>query len=447
MVSHDGLGFQQARRWNGRQSWVRIPHAKESSHCLIMGDTGAGKSVIVQHILRQIADRGEPAIVYDPTGEFVRRFFDPERGDVIMNPLDDRCPYWSLADEIRIDAEALTLAQSLYPIKPQENSFFSEAPQRIMSAILIKRTEPDAIIHLLSDPKEVDRLVAGTPVAAMIDPAAGPQRAGVLASLNMVADAMLLLPSRHATSRRWSATDWSTHRQGWVFFTSTPETRARLVPLTSLWLDLLVLRMMHQASDEATTTGQRAWFVIDELASLQRLPQLHTAMTEARKSRCPLVLAFQGRSQMAQRYGQDSEVMLSQPATKVFLRTSEPDAAQWISKSIGDIEIERLKQARSSSDGWATTSRNGVNWRLESQVEPLALPSEIQGLRDLTGYLKFGNLVTKMHLAYVDCPVKQPRYIPRPDVATAGTPAALRPSPAVSGHRRLHDLIDGVAVP
>ena len=36
--------------------------------------------------------------------------------------------------------------------------------------------------------------------------------------------------------------------------------------------------------------------------------------------------------------------MLSQPATKVFLRTSEPRAAEWISKALGEIEFERLRE-------------------------------------------------------------------------------------------------------
>src|SRR5207245_4492719 len=49
-------------------------------------------------------------------------------------------------------------------------------------------------------------------------------------------------------------------------------------------------------------TGPRpVWFVLDELASLQRLPQLHTAVTENRKSNNPVVLGFQGRSQLEDR--------------------------------------------------------------------------------------------------------------------------------------------------
>ena len=325
-----------------------------------MGDTGTGKSALIRQLLLQVQERGETAIVYDPALEYTPQFFDPDRGDAILNPLDRRTPFWTPADELRLDAEALTLAESLFPERPNENSFFSDAPRRIMAFLLTHRPDAAQIVAWLSDPRELDRLLAGTPYAVMIDPSAGPQRAGVLASLNMVADALQLLPAARATSQRWSATDWSTTRRGWLFFTSTPETRARLVPLTSLWLDTLVLRLMNQAQP----TSRRTWFVIDELASLQRLPQLHTAMTEARKSNSPLVLGFQGRSQLAKRYGLDAEAMLSQPATKIFLRTSEPDAAKWISQTLGDVETERLKQSRSSGDGWATTARHSTSYAL-----------------------------------------------------------------------------------
>jgi hypothetical protein len=68
--------------------------------------------------------------------------------------------------------------------------------------------------------------------------------------------------------------------------------------------------------------------ILAELASLQRLPQLHTAITENRKSNNPAVLRFQGRSQIETRYGHAAEAILSQPATKIFVRTTEPRAAK-----------------------------------------------------------------------------------------------------------------------
>ena len=431
----DGIGWLQDGRRGllgaGAPVWVRVPRAVESSHFLVMGDTGTGKSALIRQLLLQVQDREETAIVYDPALEYAPQFLDPARGDQILNPLDARTPFWTPADELRIDAEALTLAESLFPERPNENSFFSDAPRRIMAFLLTHRPDAAQIVAWLSDPAELDRLLAGTPYAVMIDKHAGPQRAGVLASLNMVADALQLLPTARATTQRWSATAWSATRRGWLFFTSTPETRARLVPLTSLWLDTLVLRLMNQDQP----ASRRTWFVIDELASLQRLPQLHTAMTEARKSNSPLVLGFQGRSQLAKRYGLDAEAMLSQPATKIFLRTSEPEAAKWISQTLGDIETERLRQSRSAGDGWASTSRRSTSYGLERQVEPLVMPSEISGLPNLRGYLKLGNLVTRLSVPFIHVASRHQALIARADSASAGTPrfrSTPAPAPAVA---------------
>ncbi len=61
--------------------------------------------------------------------------------------------------------------------------------------------------------------------------------------------------------------------------------------------------------------------MIDELASLQKLPQLHTAITENRKSNNPVILGFQGKAQLEVLYGHLAEVMLSQPATSIWLKT------------------------------------------------------------------------------------------------------------------------------
>ena len=149
------------------------------------------------------------------------------------------------------------------------------------------------------------------------------------------------------------------------------------------------------------------WFVIDELASLQKLPQLHTAITENRKSKNPLVLGFQGKAQLEVTYGHLAEVMLSQPATKIFMKTAEPKAAEWISEAIGKVEIERLKETK--FDG----SRSGKNFTVDRQIEPLVMGSEISGLDDRHAYLKLGNNVAQFDFDYLDLPTPTTAFVPR----------------------------------
>ncbi|HKV27306.1 MAG TPA: type IV secretion system DNA-binding domain-containing protein [Candidatus Acidoferrales bacterium] len=408
----DGIGFPQVQTFGqkmlGHKSVLRLARASEPSHILIMGDTGTGKSTLIRNILMQIEERGETAIVYDPALDYTPEFHSPERGDAILNPLDARMPYWSPGDELLHDAEALTLAASLFPDRHNENPFFVEGPRKIFAHLLTFRPTPQELAYWMCHEEEIDRRVRGTEYAAMIDRQAPAQRSGVLASLNMIADTLKLLPSEDETTTRWSAADWSKNRKGWLFFTSTPETRKRLIPLASLWLDTLVLRLMNQRRSNA----QKVWFVLDELASLQRLPQLHTAITENRKSNNPVVIGFQGRSQLETRYGHEAEAMLSQPATKIFLRTTEPRAAEWISKTIGEVEIERLAESRSS--GRIGRQRNSKSYSLERRVEPLVMASEISGLADLHGYLKKGNLVVRLQFPFIELPAKEPKYIERP---------------------------------
>jgi hypothetical protein len=391
VVKGDGIGF----KIDGMRKMLRIPSRAEAQHMQIIGDTGAGKSALMFQLLRQVSSRGDSAIVYDPAREYVKRFYDPDRGDILLNPLDRRCPYWGPAEELRSRSEAKALAVSLFqPPQDKKGEFFIESPQKIFAFLMAYGPTPDQLVQWMSNPEEIDRRVQGTEHAHLIDPHAHQQRAGVLASLGLVADSLRLLPKRSEANGAWTATEWAEKRQGWIFLTSLPAEREALRPLQSLWIDWLVLRLLN----EPTAAQKRVWFVIDELASLQKLPQLHTAITEARKSNNPVVLGFQGKAQLEYLYGHLAEVMLSQPATSVWLTTKEPNAGEWVSKFIGKVEIERLRETH--FDG----TRAGRNFALDRQVEQLVLESEIAGLADLHAYMKYQNYVTRFSFPYFNMP-------------------------------------------
>ncbi len=228
-------------------------------------------------------------------------------------------------------------------------------------------------------------------------------RCGGRRSLSLVADSFRLLPKKAEAKTEWTAREWSEKRQGWIFITSQPAEREALRPLHSLWIDMLVLRLLSAPKSEQ----HPVWFVLDELASLQKLPQLHTAITENRKSRNPIVLGFQGKAQLEVMYGHLAEVMLSQPATKIFLKTGEPDAAEWVSRAIGKVEIERMKETH--YDG----SRSGRNFALDRQTEPLVLDSEISGLEPMHAYLKHGNYVAQFSFPKLEIAPTKAKFIER----------------------------------
>jgi type IV secretory pathway TraG/TraD family ATPase VirD4 len=166
--------------------------------------------------------------------------------------------------------------------------------------------------------------------------------------------------------------------------------------------------------------------VLDELASLNKLLQLRTAVTENRKHGNAIVLSFQVRSQLEKRYGQDAEAMLSQPATKIFFKTSEPRAAKWISETLGEVEVKRLKESRTLG-----LLRSKKSFAMEIATKPLVIASEIAGLEPLRGYIKQENRVLPVKFALT--PMKRPQLefiarkttIPEPRPVPPSLPAPL----------------------
>jgi hypothetical protein len=121
--------------------------------------------------------------------------------------------------------------------------------------------------------------------------------------------------------------------------------------------------------------------------------------------------------------------MLSQPATKVFFKTSEPRAAKWISDTIGEIEVERLKESRSM--GLIGSKKS---YAMEIATKPLIMPSEISGLEPLHGFIKQENRVVPVFFRLAKKRSRQPEFIERkmPQAAprpTPQVPAAPAPTP------------------
>ena len=428
----DGVGFDhiepgwfsRLRRQSVMQ--VRIPREMERYHIMIVGDTGSGKSALFRQLLMQIRARGEAAVVYDPAMEYLPQFYDARRGDIILNPLDARAPYWSPAFEIEDEAEALTVATSMFPDQSEHNRFFSDASRRLFAHLVNLKPAPETLIHWMCNVKEIDRRVKGTELEAMIDPHAGPQRAGVLGSLNMAASALKLLPGEKETRQRWSALEWSKRRKGWIFITAPATAKERVQPLVTMWLDLLMLRLMN----EGHTDKPPIWFALDEAADLQHMPQLAKAITQNRKSNNPMVLGFQGKDQVEMFYGRLAKTVLSQPSTRIYLKTGEPDAAEWIERAIGMVSVEHLRETWSTgADG-----RNQLSETIDPpRSEPLISYSKIAGLSRLQGYMKHGNLVVQLTTRYIQLPHRSEKFIKRTPCAEPNEEVVPNVGSAVPG--------------
>jgi type IV secretion system protein VirB5 len=170
-----------------------------------------------------------------------------------------------------------------------------------------------------------------------------------------------------------------------------------------------------------------ATFVFMFRTNVENLPNLPLALAESRKSNTRMVLGLQGRSHVEMRYGREAEAMLSQPRTKIFLRTSEPRAAEWISKCIGDVEIEHLREGRTSGEFGFHQSKNAS---VDNRIQTAILASEISNLENLNGYFQTPGFTLKLRFPYLAAAKTLPPFIQGtvPEVALPAIPPAPSPT-------------------
>ncbi|NLR41738.1 type IV secretion system DNA-binding domain-containing protein, partial [Novosphingobium sp. ERW19] len=93
---------------------VSYPWRLEQSHAMLIGTTGMGKTVAISDMIAEARAKGQRCVVFDLTGAFIEHFH-AAHCDIILNPLDARCPQWSLFDECRSEGEFWAAADALVP--------------------------------------------------------------------------------------------------------------------------------------------------------------------------------------------------------------------------------------------------------------------------------------------------------------------------------------------
>ena len=357
---------------------------KETSHILITGTTGAGKSNCLNTLLPQIRARGDRAIIVDLTGDFQKRYQQP--GDLILNPLDEHSQNWLPWVECHQESHFDQLAATLVP-KSNTNDSFWENAGRALLATALKKTKDTcdikALYHTLvqDDLANFSEFFRGTDAATYTHVDGDKMTLSIRATLANQLQCFKLLKQ---TEEPFSVRDWVQNKenQNWLFLTAKSDQRETLRPLISTWLDVATNALMSTEPN----TGKRLWFIIDELPALQKLPSLETAMAESRKYGGCIMAGIQSFPQLNATYGQNkSQAILDLFNTKIFFRNTDPNTNDWISKVLG--EAETTEQIENLSYG-ANTIRDGVSLSQQNKTKPLVMPTEIANLKDLEALVK-----------------------------------------------------------
>ena len=186
-------------------------------------------------------------------------------------------------------------------------------------------------------------------------------------------------------------------------------------PLYTSYLDLLMRRLM--SVDDSWGRKRPVKLIVDEVHTLQYLPSLYTAATEGRKYGLHLFQGTQNKHQYEDHYGKQAPTMLSCPRYTLILRCKEPDSAKWLSTLLGEEELDRPRTSVTASV--SDNGRDSVNYA--SQIERRAVVSmeQIANLPDLSGYWKYGELVTPFKLDFAPQAEIAEGFAPRQSLAPA----------------------------
>jgi type IV secretory pathway TraG/TraD family ATPase VirD4 len=372
-----------------------VPPRDETKHFKFVGTTGTGKSTAIRGLLAGALTRGDRAIIADPDGAYRARFFNESRGDLILNPFEERSPKWDLFAEIRDAYDFDQLARSLIPDGTGDERAWRQYAQIFLAAVMRQSYRSG-----LRDNERLYRLITSTPIdelqnlledtAAQPFVASGNERMfGSIRSVTTSALSALAYINDQQTEP-FSVRRWIKEGRGVLFLPYRAGQIAALRNMISTWMHLAIFETMTLPEADA-----RLWFVIDELDALGPIEGLKDALPRIRKFGGRCVLGFQSISQFAATYGHaEADTMVENCGNTLILRCSASEGggtARFASKLIGEREIIRKHVSTTKNPKeWIPTKTHSEQHVTESAV----LPSEIEQLPDLHGFLKFASTPT-----------------------------------------------------
>lgn len=375
---------------------------KETSHLMVCGTTGSGKSNLIQTLLPQIRERGDRAIIVDLTGDFVSRYYDC-CSDFLLNPFDVRHQNWNPWAECQTESHYDAFAHAMIPQKGQTQDPFWENASRIVLATALKKlAEKDApstqeLYHLLVEAPmtEYQKFFEGTEAVSLTDRQADKTAASIRSNLSTQLAGLKYLDTQ---GELFSIRNWVAHGNpdSWLFLSARPDQRQTLQGLMTAWMDTAISALMTLEPD----SNRRLWFVMDELPALNRLPSLEMMLAEARKYGGCVLAGFQSMPQLTTVYGTSiAQTLLGLFNTQVFFRSTDPDTTSWISKVLGEAEIQEMKESLSYG---AQSARDGVSLSQQDRRRSVVLPTQIANLKDLQCYVRLpGDYpVTQLKMKY-----------------------------------------------
>jgi type IV secretory pathway TraG/TraD family ATPase VirD4 len=369
-------------------------------------------------------ERGQRCVVFDLTGAFVEAFYEEGR-DHILNPMDQRCPPWTIFNDCQ-NYDYISAAAALIPSDGgNAEPFWAMAARTLFVEMCVKlaasgETTNGAIAHHLmsADLKAVHAKLANTIASPLTAVEAARMAESIRAVFNT--NAQDPLPARPRGGRPGTVLDPALVQEEPVpgsilFITSTHTDLTLNRALLTLWMDLAVNALMGMPR----TRDLRMWYLFDEVHALHRMPAIEHGLQTARGFGGAFVLGMHSFDKLAETYGEEGAINLASLArTKLILATADKNTAEVCSNFIGFREVRETDEAYSIG---ASRSRDAATITPRTEVKPLVIPDDIMNLPSLHGYVKFpeGFPAARIRLLWRDYPKIAEPFLRKTDMQLA----------------------------
>jgi len=407
--------------------WI-LPDA-EAQHVKIFGASGSGKSTMIRHMLSAVERReNQRVVIVDPDGGYISRFYDESRGDRILNPFDARSSAWDLAADITQPYHADQIAAALVPSDGNEWKTYA---QTLVSSTISALRERKAltvtklweVVSKLHD-SDYAQLVAGFPAERYF--AEGNER--MLGSIRGVA-VTACAGLKYSSDGDFSLSKYAkSEDKGWLFLSYTAEQIAALKTVIAAQLRILIFALMSRAEGDSGT-----WFVIDELDALGKIDSLTDALPRLRKFGGRVVLGAQTIGPLSELYGKGFLGALIENCSNTLLLkcgSSERSAgtSEYAAGMIGQREVMRTTRNTSRTEGSSlqhglkmlpgTNKSEVAGTTTAPVVEPAVLPSQLERLENLTGYVHSHGMPfwSRCRISLFESAPRAPAFVAREDL-------------------------------
>lgn len=367
---------------------IPLPKQAPMQGILFAGAPGTGKSLGQHDLMQQVFARRKKCVIYDPTGEYFKAYFRPEK-DIFFNPAIKGTVPWSLFAELENTYDSNTLAEAFLPKKGGvvhgASAFFEDAARALFSVILLRlaqrgaqytRIIAEAILDMPED--ELELLIQKSVASSAVGGDSKGQRQGVISSISIYLDGIAAVPDGNWSLREFYERDDDTR----FFIVGTDDTQAMFLPLFRL---ILTVAFGIIAAKQEVVHEDKYWFFLDEVAKLGDI-KLDEVQAQLRKYGVCVAAAIQADKQFVTSMGPDrGATVMNCFGTAALLRAVEPDLAERIAKRLGRQEVAVVSKGQALA---VTDWRDGGSLNQGEQERWVVMPTNITRMKDCTAYVR-----------------------------------------------------------